>query len=86
MSTSDDNDDPQNIQFANLLRSAVPISKETAVSMVFEEDVMCDSAKDRFVLIRESEKKPPLFFCTGTLSQINALPAAAIRARRPGVT
>ncbi len=53
--------------------------------MMLLEDVMCDSAKDRFVLIRESEKKPPLFFCTGTLSQIKVTPAAATRPRRPGV-
>ncbi len=49
--------EPQNIQFRNLLRSAVPISKENSASMLFEEDVVCDSAKDPFVLSRESETK-----------------------------
>ncbi len=38
-----------------------------------------------FVLIRESEQRSPLFFCTGSLIQINITPASAIRSRRPGV-
>lgn len=81
----------ENTEFTKWRSSAVPFSNKSAGSTVFEEDLLCNSAKDMFVLILESEQRSPLsgenslFSCTASSMKINIVPASATRSRKPGV-